>query len=111
MTFELIPAIDILDGRCVRLAQGDYARATVYGDDPAEVAAGFAKLAVPRLHVVDLDGARAGKPVAKLVSIPEKKEPRKGGFWKGQVWVAPDEEMKDVDEEIARLFNESKLDI
>jgi prevent-host-death family protein len=55
--------------------------------------------------------ARAGKPVAKLVSIPEKKEPRKGGFWKGQVWVAPDEEMKDVDEEIARLFNESKLDI
>ncbi|NIR60583.1 MAG: type II toxin-antitoxin system Phd/YefM family antitoxin, partial [Gammaproteobacteria bacterium] len=54
--------------------------------------------------------ARAGKPVARLVAIPEKREPRKGGFWKGQVWMAPDEEMKEVDEEIARLFNESKLD-
>jgi phosphoribosylformimino-5-aminoimidazole carboxamide ribotide isomerase len=61
--FELIPAIDLLDGRCVRLAQGDYQRATVYGDDPAAVAAGFAAHAIPRLHVVDLDGARAGKPV------------------------------------------------
>lgn len=60
--FELIPAIDILEGRCVRLTQGDYAQATVYGDDPAEVAAGFAKLAIPRLHVVDLDGAKAGRP-------------------------------------------------
>jgi phosphoribosylformimino-5-aminoimidazole carboxamide ribotide isomerase len=60
--FELIPAIDVLEGRCVRLTQGDYAQATVYGDDPAEVAARFAKLAIPRLHVVDLDGAKAGRP-------------------------------------------------
>jgi phosphoribosylformimino-5-aminoimidazole carboxamide ribotide isomerase len=60
--FELIPAIDILDGKCVRLAQGDYQRATVYAEDPAEVAAGFARHPITRLHVVDLDGARAGRP-------------------------------------------------
>jgi phosphoribosylformimino-5-aminoimidazole carboxamide ribotide isomerase len=60
--FELIPAIDILDGKCVRLAQGDYQRATVYGEDPAEVAAGFARHPITRLHVVDLDGARSGRP-------------------------------------------------
>jgi phosphoribosylformimino-5-aminoimidazole carboxamide ribotide isomerase len=60
--FELIPAIDILDGKCVRLAQGDYRRATVYGEDPAEVAAGFARHPIKRLHVVDLDGAKAGRP-------------------------------------------------
>lgn len=61
-SFELIPAIDILDGKCVRLAQGDYQRATVYAEDPAEVAAGFARHPITRLHVVDLDGARAGRP-------------------------------------------------
>lgn len=60
--FEILPAIDLLDGRCVRLAQGDYERATVYGDDPGAVAAEFAALGPPRLHVVDLDGARAGRP-------------------------------------------------
>jgi phosphoribosylformimino-5-aminoimidazole carboxamide ribotide isomerase len=61
-SFELIPAIDLLGGRCVRLAQGDYARATVYSEDPGEVAAGFAGHGVPRIHVVDLDGAKAGRP-------------------------------------------------
>jgi phosphoribosylformimino-5-aminoimidazole carboxamide ribotide isomerase len=61
--FELIPAIDILGGRCVRLSQGDYAQATVYSEDPAEVAGRFAQLAIPRLHVVDLDGAKAGRPL------------------------------------------------
>ena len=61
--FEVIPAIDLLDGRCVRLSQGDYDRATVYGDDPGEVAAGFTAQAIRRLHVVDLDGAKAGRPV------------------------------------------------
>jgi phosphoribosylformimino-5-aminoimidazole carboxamide ribotide isomerase len=60
--FELIPAIDLLEGRCVRLAQGDYARATVYGDEPGAVAARFAAHPLRRLHVVDLDGARSGKP-------------------------------------------------
>ena len=61
--FELIPAIDLLEGRCVRLSQGRYDRVTVYGDDPAEVAGRFVAHPIPRLHVVDLDGARCGKPV------------------------------------------------
>ncbi len=61
--FELIPAIDLLGGRAVRLAQGRYDAATVYGEDPAQVAAGFAKFGIRRLHVVDLDGAKAGRPV------------------------------------------------
>ncbi len=60
--FELIPAIDLLGGRCVRLAQGRYDAATVYEDDPATAAARFVAHAIPRLHVVDLDGARAGSP-------------------------------------------------
>jgi phosphoribosylformimino-5-aminoimidazole carboxamide ribotide isomerase len=60
--FEVIPAIDVLGGRCVRLAQGDYARVTVYRDDPAEQAAEFAAHPIRRLHVVDLDGAREGRP-------------------------------------------------
>jgi len=61
--FELIPAIDLLEGRCVRLSQGRYDQATVYGDDPAEVAGRFVAHPIRRLHVVDLDGARCGKPV------------------------------------------------
>ena len=60
--FELIPAIDLLGGECVRLAQGNYDAATVYEADPAAAARRFAAHAVPRLHVVDLDGARAGRP-------------------------------------------------
>lgn len=60
MPFDVIPAIDLLGGRCVRLAQGDYQRATVYSDDPHEVAARFAAAGIARLHVVDLDGARDG---------------------------------------------------
>ncbi len=75
--FEVIPAIDLLEGRCVRLAQGDYQRATVYGEDPAAVAAGFAAHAIPRLHVVDLDGARAGRPVnaAAIAAIAARVRP------------------------------------
>ena len=56
----VIPAIDILGGRCVRLLRGDYANPTVYSDDPVEVAAGFAKGGAKRVHVVDLDAARGG---------------------------------------------------
>ena len=63
MTFEVIPAIDVRGGRCVRLLQGDYARETVYADDPAAVARDWEAQGAPRLHVVDLDGARAGRPV------------------------------------------------
>jgi phosphoribosylformimino-5-aminoimidazole carboxamide ribotide isomerase len=61
--FEVIPAIDLLGGECVRLVQGRYDAATVYERDPAAAARRFAAHAVRRLHVVDLDGARAGKPV------------------------------------------------
>lgn len=56
---EIIPAIDIIDGKCVRLSQGDYARRSVYHDDPLDVAKSFAEAGIRRLHVVDLDGAKA----------------------------------------------------
>ena len=54
----VIPAIDILGGRCVRLRRGDYAHPTVYSDDPLDVAAGFADAKAERIHLVDLDAAR-----------------------------------------------------
>lgn len=60
---ELIPAIDLLGGRVVRLAQGDYDRVTTYGDDPVEAARRWVAEGATRLHLVDLDGARAGRPV------------------------------------------------
>ena len=56
---ELIPAIDIIGGQCVRLTKGDYAQKTVYRDSPAEVATEFEALGFQRLHVVDLDGAKS----------------------------------------------------
>jgi phosphoribosylformimino-5-aminoimidazole carboxamide ribotide isomerase len=59
---ELIPAIDLLGGHCVRLTQGRYDAATVYDADPAAVATRFAEHALRRLHVVDLDGAKLGRP-------------------------------------------------
>jgi phosphoribosylformimino-5-aminoimidazole carboxamide ribotide isomerase len=59
----LFPAIDLKDGNCVRLEQGDMARATVFHRDPAEQAASFERAGFSYLHIVDLDGAFAGKPV------------------------------------------------
>lgn len=59
---DLFPAIDLLDGRCVRLYQGDYERETVYGDDPVAQARTFADAGAPWIHVVDLDAARTGEP-------------------------------------------------
>lgn len=56
---EIVPAIDIIDGKCVRLSQGDYERKTVYNEDPLEVARMFEDAGIRRLHLVDLDGARA----------------------------------------------------
>ena len=56
---ELIPAIDIIDGQCVRLTKGDYDQKTVYRDSPAEVAKEFEQIGFKRLHVVDLDGAKS----------------------------------------------------
>jgi phosphoribosylformimino-5-aminoimidazole carboxamide ribotide isomerase len=59
---EIIPAIDIRGGRCVRLEQGDYDRETVFDDDPVGVAKRWQAAGARRLHVVDLDGARDGRP-------------------------------------------------
>jgi phosphoribosylformimino-5-aminoimidazole carboxamide ribotide isomerase len=70
---QLWPAIDLRDGRCVRLLQGDYARETVFSDDPVAMARRFVDQGARRLHIVDLDGAKAGDAVqagliARMVS-------------------------------------------
>ncbi|MEM6836075.1 MAG: 1-(5-phosphoribosyl)-5-[(5-phosphoribosylamino)methylideneamino]imidazole-4-carboxamide isomerase [Cyanobacteria bacterium P01_C01_bin.120] len=75
---EVIPAIDLLEGRCVRLYQGDYEQSQVFDDNPVEVARRWADEGATRLHLVDLDGAKAGKPensqaiaaIAAAVNIP-----------------------------------------
>lgn len=56
---ELIPAIDLIDGKCVRLTKGDYAQKTVYNEDPLSQALEFQRLGLNRLHIVDLDGAKS----------------------------------------------------
>jgi phosphoribosylformimino-5-aminoimidazole carboxamide ribotide isomerase len=74
----ILPAIDLRDGKCVRLTQGDYAQEKVYDSDPAAVAASFEQQGARFLHVVDLDGARAGEPknlaalreILKAIQIP-----------------------------------------
>ena len=71
---ELIPAIDIIGGRCVRLSQGDYERQTTYDAEPADMVKRFADCGVKRVHVVDLDGAKAAQPenlstLEKMASI------------------------------------------
>ena len=58
---EIIPAIDIIDGKCVRLTQGDYAQKKIYNEHPLEVAKEFEGAGLQRLHLVDLDGAKAGQ--------------------------------------------------
>lgn len=63
----IIPAIDLKDGQCVRLSQGRMERATIYSQDPAEIAGRWQAKGAQRLHIVDLDGAVAGKPVNKKV--------------------------------------------
>ena len=75
---DLYPAIDLLDGRCVRLYQGDYDRNTVYGDDPVAQALAFESEGAPWIHDVDLDAAKSGEPrnrevvaaIAAAVSVP-----------------------------------------
>ena len=59
---EIIPAMDLIGGKCVRLTQGDFSRETVYSDDPLETAKRFEATGLKRLHMVDLDGARSGSP-------------------------------------------------
>lgn len=78
MDFQVIPAIDIRGGRCVRLFQGQYDQETVFADDPVEVALRWQQEGASRIHIVDLDGARAGKPqnlevvrrIVESVTIP-----------------------------------------
>ena len=65
---EVIPAIDLRGGKCVRLYQGDYAQETIYSDDPLETALRWVDMGATRLHIVDLDGARDGSP-ANLPAI------------------------------------------
>ena len=60
---EILPAIDLLDGRCVRLYQGDYQQSQIYHENPVEVARQWADQGATRLHLVDLDGAKVGQPV------------------------------------------------
>ncbi|NMB38630.1 MAG: 1-(5-phosphoribosyl)-5-[(5-phosphoribosylamino)methylideneamino]imidazole-4-carboxamide isomerase [Firmicutes bacterium] len=74
----IIPAIDLIDGKCVRLVKGDYRKKTVYSHDPIETAKRFADSGVKMIHIVDLDGAKLGKPqnlsvvanIARAVDIP-----------------------------------------
>ena len=63
----LFPAVDLRGGRCVRLIEGDFARETVYGDDPVEQARRFEAAGAPWLHVVDLDAALTGDPTNRAV--------------------------------------------
>ncbi len=75
---DVIPAIDLLDGKCVRLYQGDYNQSEVFNDDPVEVAQQWVDQGAPRIHLVDLDGAKVGHPVnqaaieaiVQAVSVP-----------------------------------------
>jgi phosphoribosylformimino-5-aminoimidazole carboxamide ribotide isomerase len=73
-TMQIIPAIDIIEGKCVRLTQGDYAQKKVYNENPLEVAKAFENTGLQRLHLVDLDGAKAGeiKNIKVLELIAEK---------------------------------------
>lgn len=76
--FEVFPAIDLQGGRCVRLVQGDFDQATVYGDDPPAMARRWGAAGARWIHVVDLDGAKAGGPrqlgvvaeIARAVTVP-----------------------------------------
>ena len=81
----LYPAMDLMGGRCVRLAQGRFDDATIYSDDPAEALADFARAGAAWTHVVDLDGARAGEPrqhdlIASLARGTSMKLQVAGGF-------------------------------
>lgn len=61
--FEIIPAIDIIDGKCVRLEQGDYTKGTIFCEDPIETAKNWESMGAKRIHLIDLDGAKAGQPI------------------------------------------------
>jgi phosphoribosylformimino-5-aminoimidazole carboxamide ribotide isomerase len=92
---RIIPAIDIIDGKCVRLSQGDYGQKTIYNENPLDVAKGFQDAGLKYLHLVDLDGAKAGRVtnwnvIESLTSGTELQIDFGGGI--------------KTDEEIRRLF-------
>ena len=77
-SIDIIPAIDLRNGKCVRLFQGDYQQETIFNDDPLKVALQWQSMGAQRLHIVDLDGAKSGESVnlktvesiAKAVKVP-----------------------------------------
>jgi phosphoribosylformimino-5-aminoimidazole carboxamide ribotide isomerase len=84
---KLVPAIDLIGGRCVRLVQGDFEREAVYSNDPRQAVASFAAAGADEVHLVDLDGARAGQPCqhqlfADLLADRELELQLAGGFRK-----------------------------
>ena len=83
--FEIIPAIDILDGKCIRLTQGQYDTVEEFSTDPEEIAKKWIGLGARRLHLIDLDGAKQGYPVnfniiSKIIKIPNIKVQVGGGI-------------------------------
>ena len=71
---QIIPAIDIIEGRCVRLSQGDYGRSKVYDAKPLDMALAFQDAGVTRLHLVDLDGAKQSRPAnLRVLELLEQK--------------------------------------
>ena len=99
MKIEIIPATDIIGGACVRLTQGDYGRRTTYYSDPLEAALRFEETGIRRLHMVDLDGAKAAQPrnLAVLERIASKtaaasKAPRRSAAYSTRVHAAPSAE-------------------
>jgi phosphoribosylformimino-5-aminoimidazole carboxamide ribotide isomerase len=85
MRFDVIPSIDLRNGRVVRLRRGDFKQETIYGDEPASVAMLFANAGARRVHIVDLDGAREGRPlnhgsIADIVAaVGDRVEPEVAG--------------------------------
>lgn len=80
---KVIPAIDLKDGKCVRLYKGDFERTTEYSDDPAAIARQFAELQANDLHIVDLDGARSGtqqnRDIVKTITAESRMSVQVGG--------------------------------
>lgn len=72
--FQILPAIDLIDGQCVRLLQGDYSKKTVFADDPVEKAKEFLAKGAAAIHLVDLDGAKTGHPVNDAIVKAVKRE-------------------------------------
>jgi phosphoribosylformimino-5-aminoimidazole carboxamide ribotide isomerase len=91
-TMQVIPAIDLRGGRCVRLRQGDFDQETIFGDDPAGMAARWESEGAARIHLVDLDGAKSGRPVnieAVLRIVERVKVPcQLGGGLRDQATIA-----------------------